>query len=225
MEKILGKDCLIEFYLNGIWKIGGCARGITLNVNTSLIETTTTGSGSFATFIPEKHTYTGNFDGLTVFNLPSGVSLQDLRSNQLGKQLMRTRFFRTGIIGSVYYDELQFYIIGTSDTSDFGAMNTFNASLQGTGQLVQHYTNPPLIYNNVLRYDFTATGGETSVTIPLLVGKDILDVNRDGISNAAIITSGSPVDKQCKYVSIDGSFEWLYELNAGEAVFILYQDI
>lgn len=225
MELVKGANVEVLFYDNGVWKNYGCARACTLTVNTSLIETTTTGSGSFTTFIPEKHSYTGTIDGLTNLDFPGGLSLQDLRQKQLAKVLLQMRFFRTGVSGSVYYDSVFFYITSSSDSAEFGTMNTFSISLQGTGQLVQHYTNPPLIYNNVLRYDFTATGGETSVTIPLLVGKDILDVNRDGISNAAIITSGSPVDKQCKYVSIDGIFEWLYELNAGEAVFILYQDI
>ena len=225
MELVRGEDVEVLFFDGGVWKNYACARACTLTVNTSMIETTTTGAGAYSTFVPEKHSFSGTIDGLVNLDNGDGLSLADLRARQLAMQLMQMRFYRTGTDGGVYYDDVFFYITSSSDSGEFATMNTFNISFTGTGQLVQHFTNAPIIHEKVKRYDFTFTGGELTKVIPLLIGKDILDVNRDGISNAEIILTGSPVDKQVLYTSVSGTFEWYIEGNTGEKVFILYQDL
>ena len=83
MELVKGEDVVVLFYEGGEWKNYACARACTLTVNTSVIETTTTGAGNYTTIIPEKHSFTGSIDGLVNLDNGDGLSLADLRARQL----------------------------------------------------------------------------------------------------------------------------------------------
>lgn len=73
----------------------------------------------------------------------------------------------------------------------------------------------------IFRLNYTATGGETSFSNSLINNKNIIDVNRDGLSCSEILTSGTPIGKQCLYQNETISFA--SELEPNEKIFVLYQ--
>lgn len=226
MSLVKGEDVLLEFYNSGVWEPYGCARSCTLTTVTELIETTVTGAGQFKYFTPTVNSYTGNCDGVVSLNLPGMLTLYKLRQFQLGHVLQRARFSRLAMDGtSTYIDTVEFYITNISDTSSFDNVSTFTIEMQGTGVLDQSIIEPPIIITKVKRYEYTGTGGEMGFTEPLLINKDILEANKDGLGNSKIITSGAPASKEVKYTSASGTFAWAVEFEAGEEAYVLYQDL
>jgi hypothetical protein len=222
----LVKDVVVEFYDSGQWIPYACARSATFTSVTELIETTVTGSGQYKNFLPTVNSFTGNIDGIVSLGVTNNETLYTLRQYQLGHVLQRVRFVRSSVDGlSTYTDTVDFYITNVSDTSSFDNINTFTVELQGTGVIDQSIIQPPIIITKVKRYEYTATGGELGFADPVLINKDILEVNKDGLGNSKIVTVGSPASKECKYTTGTGQFEWAVLFDAGEEAYILYQDL
>lgn len=77
----------------------------------------------------------------------------------------------------------------------------------------------------ISNYSYTATGSEgDTVTIASLSGKKILMVSKDGITQAGIITTGTPTGKQVLYNSGTGSFTFTTSFEPNENLFIVYQN-
>ena len=66
-------------------------------------------------------------------------------------------------------------------------------------------------------------GNGNSLSEPILIGREILEVSVDGFGRSKLLISGTPVDKEVLYDSISGTLTFPESLN-GEQVFILYQD-
>jgi len=75
----------------------------------------------------------------------------------------------------------------------------------------------------VLRIDYTGTGGESGFTDARLQNKNVIEVNKDGVSCAEIITIGTPIDKQALYNTNTGTVTFAGELEINEKIFVLYQ--
>jgi len=225
MSKVLGKDVAVFIYDNGGWRAYACARTATLDVQTDFIDTTVTGSGNYSSIAPTRHSFTGTLDGVVNLDGDNKLNLPDLRQRQLAMQKLLMRFQRTDIDGNVYTDQAYFYISGSSDTGNYADIATFSISLRGTGAITQIFTPTTLALSAVRRIDFTSIDGQSTFTSPVLIGKEILDVNVDGISYADIIFSGTPINKQAVYDNISGSITIPQSLDSGIKVFVLYQDI
>lgn len=225
MSVVRGENCLLESYHSGTWKPYACARSCSLSTVTELIETSVAGSGKFKHLLPTVNSFTGSIEGITHLDKPNSITLYQLRQFQLGHVLQRLRFTRQSDSGDFYIDTVDFYITNVTDTFSFDNVNTFTVDLQGTGVLDQTIIDPPPIITAVIRHEFTAVGGETGFTNALLINKDILEVNKDGLGNSKIITSGSPASKEVKYTAASGTFLWAVAFEPGEEAYILYQDM
>jgi hypothetical protein len=73
------------------------------------------------------------------------------------------------------------------------------------------------------KYEYIATGGETGFTDPILIGKTILSVEKDGVGFTKII-SGAPTDKHVQYLNYTGTINFKSALTPGEYILVLYQD-
>lgn len=223
MAKVLGNDVIVYFYIDGVWTLYACSRTITLNVVTEFIETTIVGDGAFSNFLPTKHSFTGTLEGLVDLDYSGRLTLADLRSKQLTKEKLLLRFQRTDIDGQVYTDEAYFYISETSDTSNFADVATFNVSLKGVGRITPIFTPTTIGGNKVTRLEYTATGGEMGFTDASMIGKEAIEINRDGLGNSKIILSGTPINKEALFDATTGSIEWASPLAVGEETYVLYQ--
>jgi len=222
MELVLGKNIAVYTWVSGAWKLFACARSASLNVSTSMLETTGVGSGKYASFLPQKNSFTGTIEGL--INLDNtNLRLSDFRDLQLNGVKLLMRFERTGTLNNVYTSEGYFYITNSSDTGSYADISTFSIDLQGTGSLVEIFTPTSITPNAMIRLEYTGTGGEYGFTDSALIGKDVIAIHKDGIGNSKIITSGTPLNKEAKFVSSTGQVEWGIPFEIGEEAYVLYQ--
>lgn len=225
MGLVSGKNVVVKIYDNGGWRLYACAISCTLNVSTSTVETSTTGSGAWATFEPQKLSFSGVIDGLLNLDEPGQLTLADLRAKQIAFTKLLINFERTDIDGNTYTDQGTFIITGSSDSGNYNDAASFSIDIQGTGVLTQIFTPTPLLLSAVNRYQGTAAGGETTINIPALAGVDILDVHKDGVGNCLIITSGVPASKEVLYDVSTGDFTWAVPFDPAETYYILYQSM
>lgn len=219
---VIGSNVVVKIYDNGVWKLYGCARNCSLQVSTDIIETSTSGSGNFATFIPSKNSFGGSIDGLVSLGTNSVLTLADLRQRQISGIKLNISFTRTAQSGAVYTDTGNFLITDSSDTGNYDNAATYSISIRGTGLLTQTFT-PPSGGGIVKRYDYTASGGEDNFTAPVLIGGDILLVDKDGMGRAGIITVGIPADKEALFTSASGNMKFAQPFETGEKAYVLYQ--
>ena len=142
--KVAGKNVVVFIKVGDDWVLYACATSATLNVTTEVLETSVSGNGKFASFIPTKNSFTGTLEGVTSLEESPKLSLYDLRQRQLAQELLRMKYQRTDSAGNLYTDEASFYIISSSDVGSFDDMNNFSIEMQGTGILEQSIeSNPP----------------------------------------------------------------------------------
>jgi predicted secreted protein len=225
MATVNGKNVILYIYDNGGWRMYACARSCSLQVTASTVEISTTGSGNWASFEPQKLSFSGSCDGVVNLQQAGLLTLADLRAKQIAFTKLLINFERTDEDGNVYTDQGTVIITGSSDTGSINDVATFNIDFIGTGALTQIFTPTPLELSAVTRYQATSAGGETTINIPSLANKDILSVVKDGIGNCLIITSGVPVSKQVLYDVATGDFTWMVPFEAGETYYILYQSL
>ncbi len=225
---VQGKNVILFIYEGGVWVGYACGRSITFNVQTDFIETSGPGTGKSAYFLPTKNSFSATIDGIVALEETDMLTLPDLRAKQLAHELLLCRFQRTDDGAHVYTDECEMYISNSSDVGSWDDMAVFTIDLIGIGQISQVFvTQPPIPMDavQVKRYEYTGIGGEFGFTDTQLIGKDILEVNKDGISNSRIIISGTPINKEVKYISATGQFIWAMAIEPGEEIYVLYQDI
>ena len=230
MSKVLGEDMVFYLYDDGQWKPYMCARGGNMSIDTELIETTVTGSGNYRTFKPTVHSFGATVDGIVSLNEATGLTLPDLQALQLAKTKILCRFTQTSRDGDVYTKEAYFYIVNSTDTGSFDGIATFSIALKGTGSITQVFTPPSPTTGIVYRYPAMGdtapptTGAYTWETG--LIGKNILNVVKDGRGSSDIILSGTPVGNEVLYDSTTGDFTWALPFEEGEtAPYIEYQNV
>lgn len=226
MAKILGKDVGVYFYIDGNWILYGCALSCSLETTTDFIETTFLTSGKFKDFEPTVNSWQGTLNGLV--NLESNViSLADLRAKQLQHIKLLISFEREDEEGNIYSNSGYAFIASCSDSASFDGVNSFDVNLRGTGSLTEIFTPIIIGGNKVERLQFTLPANVTTVTKTELIGKDVLEVVRDGIGNSKIITTGSPASKEVYFNDATGALEWAIPSaeDGTEECYVLYQSI
>lgn len=134
---VKGINAVLYFDDGGTDKFLACARSVTFTLVTEFIETSVSGTGTFATYLPTKNSFTGSVEGIVNLEPASMLSLSDLRALQVAQTLITCKFQRTDQGGNLYTDQASFYIASSSDTGSFDDMNTFSIELQGTGALAE----------------------------------------------------------------------------------------
>jgi hypothetical protein len=223
MSIVKGDNCIVLIYNSGMWKNYVCARDCSLDTQTDMIETSVSGAGKYATFEPTKNSFSGTMGGLISLNVANALTLPELRALQLSHTKLLMRFTRTDDNANVYTDECYFYITGVQDSGPFGDLASFSVSLRGTGGITQIFVPTPQTQGIVNRYEYTGTGMEYGFTEPLLIGKNVIEANKDGIGNSKLILSGTPVNKECLFDSTTGAVTWAIPFEAGEEAYLLYQ--
>lgn len=141
-SEILGKNVVLFIQVAGVWTPYVCALEATINHNTDYIETSVSGSGLFASYLPTKNSFTVSISGIVSINNPGNVTLADLRALQFSQTVFLMRFTREDSEGFGYMEQGSVFITSSSDTGSFDGMNTFSVDMQGTGAIVQTSSLP-----------------------------------------------------------------------------------
>lgn len=220
MSKVKGEDWVFYAFSGGIWKPYVCARSGNININTSTIETTVTGSGNFKTFEATVHDFSASIDGIISLSVAGSLTIADLQALQLAKTKILCRFVQTDLSGNVYRKEAYFIITGSTDTGSFDGIATFSINLLGTGAITQIFTPPPTTTPGDMRYPEQGdtapyTPGAYTWSLPGLAptNTNLTNVVKDGRGSNNIILSGTPVGNEVLFeedpvTPSDGLLTW-----------------
>lgn len=138
---VTGNNVVLFIDVAGEWTPYACARSATITINTETIETSVSGSGLWATFLPTKNSFSISMDGVVSIVETGSLVLSDLHAKQFAQTILLLRFERTDEAGNIYANECSGYITSSSDTGNFDDMDTFSIEIQGTGAIIQdaHY--------------------------------------------------------------------------------------
>jgi predicted secreted protein len=203
-----------------------CSTNCAFNVSVDQKEVTSQSSAWFREYKNDVATWNVTCDGLITL---SGFSYLFMLEKQLAREPIEIKFVvDNGVDGLTIINGIC-NITSLAINAPMRDVATYNVSLQGSGAYNTTGTevDPSGVIivgaNPVKTKGYTASGGETSITWLDTVGYTCLYVSRGGIDVQGIITSGTPIDEEVKFVSATGVLTFSRALGSGEFVRALLQ--
>jgi hypothetical protein len=227
-----GKNVLIKFLKDGEYVPYACATSIDYYKDREAIETSTVDSAGWAEYVYGFGTWGMTLGGVTHIVPTNGIvadgfTVFEMLQKQLNKLTVDLELSFEDSAGNIKT------LVGTVIIPHVGisagaeGFSEDSVELQGTGvpEIGTTLIDPVVNTNEVIKIEYTATGGETTVQYDELIGKtkeEILHVHRDaGILE--VIDVGTPTDRQVKIIAGTGTLSLLTALSAGEFFLILYK--
>lgn len=203
-----------------------CSTNATFNVQVDQKEVTSQSSAWYREFKNDIASWTITCDGLVTLNGYGYLFL--LEQQQAREQILVKFVIDNGVDGLVIISG-NCNLTNLSINAPYKEVGTYSVSLQGSGAYGTSGTSidPSGVVivggNPVKTKGYTAAGGESTITWTDTIGYSCLYVSRGGIDVQGIITSGSPVDEEVKFVSATGVLTFSRPLVSGEFVRALLQ--
>lgn len=177
----------------------GAATNCTFNVSVEQIEVTSQCSSWFKQFKNDVASWTVDCDGFVALNDYSYLFLANL---QLSRESILIKFQidndngGTEDLGHTVFTG-RANLTSLSISGPVENTSTYSVSLQGSGPYTISGTQVTpggvvVVGTNVTMYDYTAIGGETSITWAGAIGMSCVTVTRGGIEVRTIGTTGTP---------------------------------
>lgn len=224
-----GQNVLIEFIKESEYVPYACAVSIDFYRDKETIETSTVDSAGESEFEYGMGSWGATLNGVShiVPNGATGITVFEMIQKQLNKDVADLRITFEDGEGNlkVLTGRALLPHIGISAGSE--GFSEDDVELKGTGVLTidTELIDPVVNTSEVQKIEYTATGGEFTITDSALIGKaksEILHVHRDSII-LEVIDVGTPTDRQVKIIAGTGTLSFLSELNTDEFVLILYK--
>jgi hypothetical protein len=207
----------------------GAATNCSFEVSVDQREVTSASSAWFREFKNDVASWTVNADGFIALNDYSYLFLANL---QLTRQPILIKFQVDNDNGDGSGTLGYSIFTGTANLSSLSlsagveAASTYSVSLQGSGAYTitgTQVTPAGVIIetSNVIMYQYTATGGETTVTFTAAIGGTCLSVTRGGMEVRTIQTSGVPTGDNVTFNASTGVVTFGRALEADEFVRII----
>lgn len=189
----------------------GAATNCSFNVSVEQIEVTSQCSSWFKQFKNDVASWTVDCDGFVALSNYSYLFLANL---QLSRQPILIKFQIDNDNGGA--EDLGHTVFsGTANLTSLSISgpventSTYSVSLQGSGPYTISGTQVTpggvvVVGTNVTMYDYTAIGGETSITWAGAIGMSCVTVTRGGIEVRSIGTSGTPTGENVVFNSSTG---------------------
>lgn len=208
----------------------GASTNCNFSSNTEQIEVTSTSSAWFRQFKNDITTWNVSCDGFIAL---TGFTYLNLMQYQLNRTPMVIKFSIDNDNGngsstygySVFNGTANITSISLSAPAENAS--TYSLSLQGSGPYTISGTQAAstggilIQTSNVIMYQYTASGGETTVTFASAIGGVCLSVTRGGIEVRTIQTSGVPTGDNVTFNSATGVVTFGRALEANEFVRII----
>ena len=190
----------------------GAATNCSFEVSVDQKEVTSQSSAWFKEYKNDVATWSINADGFVALENYSYLFLANL---QLSRQPILIKFQvnndngdGTGTLGYTVFTGLA-NLSSLSLSAGVEAASTYSVSLQGSGAytIAGTQVTPTGVVvtgSNVVMFDYTATGGETTVTFAGAIGKTCVTVTRGGIEVRLIANSGVPTDENVSFNASTG---------------------
>ena len=207
----------------------GAATSCTFSTSVDQVEVTTTNSESYKEFLGSQISWSISADGFIALSDYSYLFL--LNKLQTKEQIVvKFQIDNDNGDGS---DDLGYSvftglvnIVNLDMTGPVEGASTYSVSLQGTGAYTISGTQATpggivIETSNVVMHQYTAFGGETTITIAALIGGICLSVTRGGMEVRTIATSGSPTGDNVVFNASTGVLTFGRALAADEFVRII----
>lgn len=225
-SKVQGKNAILTIYNVDDYYPAYCAQTVEITIETEQLLSTNVSGGGFEGNKPGKTRWWVDLSGVHFIRDTSdrNWTIADFSTEQARKNGVDIKLVFTNENGN--YE--QFTGHANPQTTNIngvaGQLSKFSLKLIGDGVYERNAIIPPsTAADDVKRYEYTAAGGETFFSHANLIGRTILDFERETISAVHVITSGTPDGKQVKYTSASGRFDLGAEANPGEQFVVVYK--
>lgn len=190
----------------------GAATNCSFEVSVDQVEVTSQSSAWFREYKNDIATWNVTCDGFIALEDYSYLFLANL---QLSKEPIQIKFQINNDNGGA--SSLGYTVFnGTANLTSLSlsgpveSTSTYSVSLQGTGAYTISGTQVEpggvvVIGSNVVMFDYTAAGGETSVTWAGAIGLSCVTVTRGGVEVRSIGVSGTPTGENVVFNSSTGT--------------------
>jgi predicted secreted protein len=191
----------------------GAATNCTFSTSVDQVEVTTTNSSSYKEFLGSQISWNISADGFIALSDYSYLFLlTKLKSKEqivVKFQINNDNGDGSGTLGYSVVTGLV-NLVNLDMTGPVEGASTYSVSLQGTGAytITGTQVDPTGVVirgSNVLMFDYTASGGQTSITWAGAIGLSCVTVTRGGIEVRTIQTSGVPTGENVTFNSSTGT--------------------
>lgn len=226
-SKVQGKNAILKAFNVDGYYVFYCAQTVELNIEVEQLPATNINGGGYKGNKPGKTSWEINLSGVMFVRDTSDLNwtAADLWTEQARKNGLDLQLLFTNDNGN--YE--QFTGHGNPATTNAygtaGELSKFSVRFVGDGLFQRNAVIPPSTTSDVKRYEFTGSGGETFFTYSDLIGRTIDAVIRENNPALGMITSGTPSEKQFKYISSSGKIEFAATnpIGSGEIIIVLYK--
>lgn len=202
-----------------------CSTNATWSVQVDQKEVTSQTSAWYREYKNDVASWSVTCDGLVTLNGYGYLFL--LEQQQAREQILVKFVIDNGVDGLVIISG-NCNLTNLNINAPYKEVGTYSVTLQGSGAYGTSGTSitpsgTVIIGGSVYTKGYTAAGGETTITWSDMVGKGALYVSRGGVDVQDIISTGTPIDEQVKWVSTTGVLTFSRALESGEYVRALLQ--
>jgi predicted secreted protein len=232
-DKVQGKNIMLyyhepasETYPSGRDIAFACSTNCSFSVNVDQKEVTSQTSAWYREYKNDIATWSVNCDGLITLDGYGYLFL--LQQQQNRTQILIKFVIDNGVDGLVIISG-NCNLTSLQINAPYKDIATYSVSLQGSGAYGTTGTtiNPSGVVivagGAVYMKQFTAAGGENSITWSDMIGKICLGFTRGGVEVREIYSSGTPTNDQIVFVSATGEVKFGRPLEADEFIRGIFQ--
>jgi hypothetical protein len=216
MASVINGTNIVLYYYDPETEEGipfGAATNCSFEVSVDQKEVTSQSSAWFKQYKNDVASWTINADGFVALSEYSYLFLANL---QLSRESILIKFQIDNDNGDGSGDLGYTVFTGSANLSSLSlsagveAASTYSVSLQGSGPYTITGTQVApgevvIVGSNVVMFDYTAAGGETTITWTGAIGLSCVTVTRGGIEVRSIATSGVPTGENVTFNSSTGT--------------------
>jgi TP901-1 family phage major tail protein len=205
------------------------ATNCTFSTSVDQVEVTTTNSESYKEYIGSQINWNISADGFIALTDYSYLTLLYKLQNKeqiiVKFQIDNDNGDGSDTLGYSVFTGLA-NIVSLDISGPVEGASTYSVSLQGTGEYTVSGTQATpggivIETSNVVMHQYTAFGGETTITITALIGGTILSVTRGGMEVRTILTTGTATGDNVRFNATTGVLTFGRALEADEFVRII----
>lgn len=209
----------------------GASTNCTFNTSVDQVEVTTTNSESYKEFLGSQISWNISADGFIALSDYSYLfllnKLQTKEQIIVKFQIDNDNGTGSGTLGYSVFTGLA-NIVNLDMSGPVEGASTYSVTLQGTGPYTVTGTQVTptgvvIESSNVSMQQYTAFGGETTITFSTQIGSTCLSVTRGGIEVRSISTSGVPTGENVTFNSSTGVLTFARALEADEFVRAIFK--
>ena len=232
-DNVIGKNIMLYYheppsvsYPEGRDIAFACSTNCSFSVDVEQKEVTSQASAWYREFKNDVASWNISCEGLITLN---GYGYLFLLEQQQNRTTIEVKFVIDNGVDGLVIISGNCNLTSLQINGPYKDIATYSVSLQGSGAygLTGTTINPEGVViiggGAVYTKGTTAAGGETTITYSDMIGKSCLYVSRGGIDVQAILSTGTPVDEQVKWVSSTGILTFSRVLESGEFVRSLFQ--